>query len=59
MTRAAVQLVGRGRIVSGASTLSMQAARLLEPRPRGALTKILQAARALQLEWRYSKREVL
>jgi len=59
VTRAAAQLVGRGRIISGASTLSMQAARLLEPRPRGTLTKILQAARALQLEWRYSKREVL
>jgi penicillin-binding protein 1C len=59
VTRAAAQLVGHGRIVSGASTLSMQAARLLEPRPRGALTKAIQAARALQLEWRYSKREVL
>ena len=59
VTRAAAQLMARGRIVSGASTLSMQAARLLEPRPRGPLTKVLQAARALQLEWRYSKREVL
>jgi hypothetical protein len=49
----------RGRIVSGASTISMQAARLLEPRPRGLLTKVIQSARALQLEWRYSKREVL
>ena len=43
----------------------MQAARLLEPElfrigPRRTLgTKILQSARALQLEWRYSKREVL
>ena len=37
----------------------MQAARLLEPRPRGLLTKAIQSARALQLEWRYSKREVL
>lgn len=57
--RAAGQLAERGRIVSGASTLSMQAARLLDPRPRGFTTKALQAARALQLEWRYSKREVL
>src|SRR4029077_20776030 len=30
-----------------------------EPRPRGLLTKAIQSARALQLEWRYSKREVL
>ncbi|MGQ0582532.1 MAG: penicillin-binding protein 1C [Reyranella sp.] len=57
--RAAGQWIGRGRIVSGASTLSMQAARLLEPRPRSLLTKTIQSARALQLEWRYSKREVL
>ena len=63
--RAAEQWINRGRIVSGASTLSMQAARLLEPDlfrigPRRTLgTKILQSARALQLEWRYSKREVL
>ena len=57
--RAAKQWIGRGRIVSGASTLSMQAARLLEPRPRSLLTKTIQSARALQLEWRYSKREIL
>ena len=57
--RAALQLADRGRIVSGASTLSMQAARLLEPRPRSFTTKLIQSARALQLEWRYSKREVL
>ena len=37
----------------------MQAARLLEPRPRTFVTKAIQAARALQLEWRYSKREVM
>ncbi|MFZ5779745.1 MAG: penicillin-binding protein 1C [Pseudomonadota bacterium] len=57
--RAAYQWLSRGRIVSGASTLSMQAARLLEPRRRSLATKILQSARALQLEWRYSKQEVL
>jgi penicillin-binding protein 1C len=58
--RAANQWIGRGRIVSGASTISMQAARLLDqPRPRGLLTKAIQSARALQLEWRYSKREVM
>jgi penicillin-binding protein 1C len=57
--RAAGQWIARGRIVSGASTISMQAGRLLEPRPRGLLTKVIQSARALQLEWRYSKREVL
>ena len=45
--RAAGQWMARGRIVSGASTISMQAARLLEPRPRGLLTKAIQSARAL------------
>jgi len=60
VARAAGQWIGRGRIVSGASTISMQAARLLDrPRPRSLLTKAIQSARALQLEWRYSKREVM
>jgi penicillin-binding protein 1C len=60
VARAADQWLGRGRIVSGASTISMQAARLLDtPRPRSLLTKAIQSARALQLEWRYSKREVM
>jgi penicillin-binding protein 1C len=62
--RAANQWVERGRIVSGASTISMQAARLLEPNyfhagTHSLWTKLLQSARALQLEWRYSKREIL
>ena len=62
--RAAWQWASRGHIVSGASTLSMQAARLLEPqrfqvRDRSLRTKALQTARALQLEWRYGKQGVL
>ncbi|MGE0423500.1 MAG: penicillin-binding protein 1C [Reyranellaceae bacterium] len=60
--RAAGQWISHGRIVSGASTLSMQAARLLEPdngRRRNIATKLRQTARALQLEWRYSKVEIL
>jgi penicillin-binding protein 1C len=57
--RAAAQYVARGRIVSGASTLSMQAARLLMPQPRTLGGKIAQAARAVQLEWRLSKDEIL
>lgn len=57
--RAAGQWLLNGRIVSGASTLSMQAARLLEPRRRSLAAKAIQSARALQLEWRYSKQEIL
>ena len=49
----------RGRIVSGASTLSMQTARLLEPRPRTLGAKLIEMIRAVQLEARYSKREIL
>ena len=59
MVRAAVQLARAGHIVSGGSTLTMQAARLLEPRPRGVLSKLLQMVRAVQLEERYSKDEIL
>src|SRR5258708_20903982 len=59
VVRAAGLWIARGRIVSGASTLSMQAARLLEPRSRSLPNKIIEAARALQLEWHYSKGEVL
>src|SRR5204862_8279720 len=62
--RAVAQLAQRGRTVSGASTITMQAARLLEPEllpttPRSFKVKAIQAARAPQLEWRYSKREIL
>lgn len=57
--RAAAQWIVHGHIVSGASTLSMQAARLLEPHKRSLVAKAIQSARALQLEWRYSKREIL
>lgn len=60
MLRAAYQYVRHGGIVSGGSTLTMQAARLLEPGPTRTLgAKLSQVARALQLELRYSKREIL
>ncbi len=60
LARAAFQFVTTGHVVSGASTLTMQAARLLEPgRPRTVLTKLVQMARAVQLEERYSKNEIL
>jgi penicillin-binding protein 1C len=58
--RAAFQLVTNGRIVSGASTLSMQVARLIEPRQGRSLSaKLLQVARAIQIERRLSKQEIL
>ncbi|MCK3778748.1 penicillin-binding protein 1C [Ensifer sesbaniae] len=58
--RAALQFVSNGRIVSGASTLSMQVARLIEPRQQRSVTaKLLQIARAIQIERRLSKDQIL
>lgn len=57
--RAAVQNLRAGRIVSGASTLTMQSARLLEPRPRTLKSKLIETFRAWQLEKRFSKAEIL
>jgi penicillin-binding protein 1C len=57
--RAAGQYVVHGEIVSGASTLTMQTARLLEPHSRSLGGKLFEMARALQLELRYSKDEIL
>ncbi|WP_051340522.1 penicillin-binding protein 1C [Azospirillum halopraeferens] len=59
VVRAAGQALWHGKVVSGASTLTMQAARLLEPRPRTVAAKLIEMARALQLEWRFTKDEIL
>ncbi len=60
LLRSAWQLASNGRIVSGASTLSMQVARLIEPRAdRSFSAKLLQVVRAVQLERRLSKAEIL
>jgi penicillin-binding protein 1C len=58
--RATFQLVTQGRVVSGGSTLTMQVARLLEPRQRRSFeAKARQGLRALQLEAALSKDEIL
>ncbi|MEB4592796.1 penicillin-binding protein 1C [Candidatus Thiothrix sp. Deng01] len=59
LARAGWQWLTGGRIVSGGSTLTMQVARILEPHERNFSGKLWQAFRALQLEWRYSKNEIL
>jgi penicillin-binding protein 1C len=59
LLRASRDSLMAGRIVSGGSTITMQLARLLEPRERTFGAKLFQIARALQLELRYSKREIL
>ncbi len=59
LARAAGQWLRAGRVVSGGSTITMQAARLLEPRPRGLRAKAIEIFRAFQLEARFSKRDIL
>ncbi|KIC96284.1 penicillin-binding protein 1C [Flavihumibacter solisilvae] len=44
---------------SGASTITMQVARALEPRPRNIWSKIIEVFRAFQLEIALSKQEIL
>lgn len=57
--RALLQTVWHGEIVSGGSTLTMQVARMIEPIPHSGFGKIRQIIRALQLELRLSKTEIL
>ncbi len=51
--------VHAGRVVSGASTISMQTARLLRPAPRSWVGKLHQALWALRLERHLSKQQIL
>ncbi len=57
--RAGWQWLRAGHVVSGGSTLTMQVAKLLDPRPRGLSAKAIEAARAVDLWWRLPRQEVL
>jgi penicillin-binding protein 1C len=58
--RAALQLVTRGHIVSGGSTITMQLARLMEPRrQRSVSAKLRQMVRAIEIERQMSKGQIL
>ena len=59
MLRAVVQAIQYRRPISGGSTITMQIARMIEPIPHTAVGKIWQMLRALQLELRLSKSEIL
>ncbi|MCB9655854.1 MAG: transglycosylase domain-containing protein, partial [Deltaproteobacteria bacterium] len=59
IVRALVTNVLAGRVVSGASTITMQLVRVREPRPRTLLSKAVEAFRAFQIEARYEKRTIL
>lgn len=60
IVRAAWQLATSWRIVSGGSTITMQLARLIEPRDERSITaKLRQMVRAIQIERRLTKDEIL
>jgi penicillin-binding protein 1C len=59
VARATVQNIRAGRIVSGASTLTEQLVRALQPRPRTFWGKTKEAFSALRLEAKLSKEEIL
>ena len=60
LLRAAYQWAANRRIVSGASTLTMQVARLLEPRAERSLgAKLRQIVRAIQIERALRKEDIL
>ncbi|MEW6265862.1 MAG: penicillin-binding protein 1C [Thermodesulfobacteriota bacterium] len=59
LARAAWQNLWSGRVLSGASTITMQLARILTPGPRTWRQKLLEIALALRLEKTYTKREIL
>src|SRR5262245_51335090 len=60
LARAALQFGTRGHIVSGGSTITMQLARLMEPRhERSLYAKLRQMVRAVQIERQLSKDEIL
>src|SRR6201991_1288707 len=59
MARAFAKNIFRMRRTSGASTITMQVARSLEPKKRTYWNKLVEVFRAFQLEWKYSKDEIL
>ncbi|MEI9942866.1 MAG: transglycosylase domain-containing protein [Chitinophagaceae bacterium] len=59
VTRAFFKNIFRMKRTSGASTITMQVARALEHRKRNIFSKIIEMFRAFQLEWKYSKDEIL
>ncbi len=59
LSRAVIQNLGAGEVRSGASTITMQLARLIRPKPRTIPNKILEMAQALKLETRLDKDEIL
>lgn len=59
ITRAFIQNTSSGQRKSGASTITMQVARLLNPKARTYGNKFIEIFNAIQLEYHFSKDEIL
>jgi penicillin-binding protein 1C len=59
LIRAALVNVKSGKIKQGGSTITMQVARMMEPKERTIPNKLIEIFRALQLELRYPKNKIL
>lgn len=57
--RAFMQNIRHKSVVSGASTITMQIARMIEPKDRTMRSKLFEMFRAMQISLRYSKKEQL
>ncbi len=59
LSRALITNIRNKKVVLGASTITMQIAKMMEPRPRTLRSKIIEIFRTIQLERKYSKKELL
>ncbi|MES1156854.1 MAG: penicillin-binding protein 1C [Alphaproteobacteria bacterium] len=59
LARATLAYVRTHRVTQGGSTITMQLARLIEPRPRTVQSKLIEILRALQIERRMTKQQIL
>ena len=59
ISRATFQYVKNREIHSGASTITMQLVRMLEPKDRNIFSKMSEVIKAVQLELKFSKKEIL
>lgn len=57
--RALIANIKAGEIVQGGSTITMQLARMMNPKPRTVKNKLFEMVRAMQLELHHSKQEIL
>lgn len=59
LLRALYQNISSGDIISGASTITMQVARLMKPKKRTYFNKIMEILQAVKIELNYSKEKIL